>query len=330
MRPEKTFDVFWRRAELTIVAVHLYFMKLSFLTFAVSTAIIFDASAGVFTIGGFKFDEKNTVSKATLVEGDGLKTHANTRFGRFSESYVKDTTSRENEFAKFDRKKSVGSLLDQKNKKKGKAESVDYARQISFAESKKPGSTTNRYVIELSWQEGMGLKNGTGADFVVFETSSWEGFSVAVQKAGGKEFTAYRYQFPKTKDPIQDANAVAFDLSDFGLSDAEMITAIRIQNLFNSKAPAGADRVDNASGEGMIVLPQDAGYDKASLLRQKAGGEEFPVSMLGADIVYVAALHDIEEVKIPEPVESAPAAPAPAPVKAQTNVPVEKPAAPKK
>ena len=295
-------------------------MKLKLLTFAVSAACISNLSAGVFTIAGFKFDEKNTVTTAAL-EGPDLTDHAATKFGRFSEAYVTNPATRENEFAKFNRAKSIGRLLGHVGK------GQDYAHYISFPDIKNapPAPNTERAIIKLGWGEGKGLKNSEGKDFVVFESGNWEGFAVAVQKAGSKDFSAYRYQFPSSKDSIHDANAVAFDLSDFGLADGEMITAIQIKNLFNSKAAVGADKVDDASGQGNIVVAGDAGYDKGFTLRQKPNGDEFPETALSADIVYVTTLHDVEEVKIPEP-EPAPAPAPAAPEPAKTNAaPLVKP-----
>ncbi len=301
-------------------------MKLTLLTLVVGSVFASSLSAGVFTIGGFKFDEKNTVTTAAVVEGGPLKDHSSHRFGRFSESYVKDPTSRENEFEKFNRAKSLGRLVGGSN-----VRGQDYARYISLPDAKEapPAPNTERSVVLLTWGEGKGLQNNTGNDFVVFEAASWEGFAVAVKKAGAKDFSPYRYQFPNSKDPIHDVNAVAFDLSDFGLADGEVITEIQIRNLFNSHATVGADKVDNASGQGTVIAAGDAGYDKGFTLLQKQGGGEFPDAALSADIVYVAALHDIEAVKIPEtPVEpavtNAPAKAVPAPA-AKTNS-----AAPKK
>ncbi len=289
-------------------------MKLvNFLAVTVGVTFATNISAGTFTIGGFSFDEKNTVKTAAIVQGPALIDHSNTRFGRFSEAYVTSPTTRENAFEKFNREKSVGRLLGKVNKK-----GIDYARQVSFPDIKNAPPTPNvdRAVLELTWGEGKGLSNGSGRDFVVFEASSWEGFEVAVLKAGATEFTPYRYQFPTAKDSIHDVNAVAFDLSDFGVNEGDMISAIRIRNIFTSKATSGGDKVDNESGQGMVLEPKDSNYDKAFEIRTKAGGPEFGIDQLGADIVYVTALHDIENLRPPEPTpapEAAAPTPSPAP-----------------
>jgi hypothetical protein len=288
-------------------------MKYKLLSLALASVVVSNVSAGTFTIGGFKFDEKNTVQIATLAEGETLSVHSSSRFGKYSENYVTNTVTRENEFAKFDRSKSVGRLMGLKNSSRH-----DLAQYVSMPDLKNtpPAPNKGRCVVELSWKAGLGLKNGLGADFVVFEAGNWEGFAVAVQKAGAKEFTPYRYQFAVSKDPIHDVNAVSFDLSDFGLAEGDMIGAIRIRNLFNSTASVGADKVDNATGQGNVVTPGESGYETASTLLQKPGGQEFPTSRLSADIVYVAVLHDVEALQIVEPATpAAPAAPTNAPAK---------------
>ncbi|MDB6024533.1 MAG: Autotransporter-associated beta strand repeat protein, partial [Verrucomicrobiales bacterium] len=274
--------------------------KANLVLVALSFTLTSTISAGVFKIGGFTFDEKNTVTTAIIVEGSQeLKDHTSSRFGRFSEEYVTDPTSRTNEFERFNRAKSLGRLLG----RSGSGKSKDHARYISFPDIKESPPTPNvdRCSIELTWGAGMGLPNGPGKDFVVFEHANFQGFEVAVQKTGAASPSAYRYQFANSKDSLHEANAVAFDLSDFGLTEGEMITAIRIRNIFNSKAEQGADKVDQESGQGNVVYPKDPGYEKAFTLREKSGGDEYSESSLSADVLYVAALRNVEAVKLPEP-----------------------------
>jgi hypothetical protein len=253
------------------------------------------AQAGVFKIGGIAFNDANTVKTAAIVEGPvTLSDHSNPRFGRYSEAYVISAESQENEFQKFDRRRSLAWLM-------GRTSKSDLARHISFAE---PGDSSgalampniHRCSLELTWGKDAALPNGPGDDFVVYESGSWEGFAVAVRKVGDIEYTGYRYHFPKSFDTTHNVNAVVFDLTDFGLEAGDQIASIRIRNLFNADARAGADKVSGESGEGWVILPGDPRYKnskEAFPLRIRAGGSEFKTDQLGPDIIYVAGLQAI-------------------------------------
>lgn len=250
--------------------------------------------AGVFKIGGYVFNEANAVTTAVIVEGPlTLQKNSSPRFGRYSESFINSLDTKVNEFHAFDRSKSLGRLL-------GGYSTSDLARHISFPEpgDYSPMPNVHRCTVEITWKD-YGLPNNQGDDFVVFEVGSWEGFALAVRKAGSDKFTEYRYQFANSVDATHNVNAVAFDLSKFGLKDGDVISAIRIRNLFNAEAAIGADKVDGASGEGFVIYPGDPKYKDAHPLRSKAGGPEFRVDQLGADIVYLVGLHNVQPLKAP-------------------------------
>ena len=88
--------------------------------------------------------------------------------------------------------------------------------------------------VRQQYLVGWALENKDGPDFVVYESGTFEPFSVYVRRAGSEQFTQPRYQFANYFDPIHNVNAVAFDLSDFGLREGEKIDAIRIRYVFNS------------------------------------------------------------------------------------------------
>lgn len=140
---------------------------------------------------------------------------------------------------------------------------------------------------------GWALENKDGPDFVVYESGSYEPFSVYVRRSGTDEFTQPRYQFASYFDPVHNVNAVAFDLDDFGIGKGEMIDAIRIRNVFNSYSRHGSDRVDDESGQGNVVYPGDPGYGNSHMLLNERGGREFKIEQLDADIIYIVGLHDI-------------------------------------
>lgn len=140
---------------------------------------------------------------------------------------------------------------------------------------------------------GWALENKDGADLVVYESGTFEPFSVSVRRAGTEVFTQPRYQFSNYFDPVHNVNAVAFDLTDFGLAQGDMIDAIRIRNVFNAYSRHGSDRVDDPSGQGMVVYPGDPGYGSSHQLLTERDGREFKTEQLDADIIYIVALHNI-------------------------------------
>ncbi len=255
----------------------------------------FLAHADLYKIAGVTIDDKNAVRKALVVEGPAaVRDFGNTAFGRYSESYLDFTGDKVNLYKDFDHSKSIGRLM-------GRGHKLSFSRHVTLplAADSLPAANIHRTTIELSWGDH-GLENKTGADFVIFEAGGYEAFAVSIRKNGSTEFSAPRYQFANTYDRVHQCNAVMFDLSDLGLKEGEVIAALRIRNVFNGKARVGSDRVDNASGEGNIVYPNSSKYSTSHPLRVKADGEEFSPDRLGADIVYVAALHDIVPISTPD------------------------------
>jgi hypothetical protein len=117
---------------------------------------------------------------------------------------------------------------------------------------------------------------------------------VSVRLAGSEKYSAPRYQFPDDYDPIHSVNAVGFDISSFEIPEGELITGIRIRNMFNRHAKEGGDRVADPSGEGRVLTPSDEGWGIGNQPLSKLGGEEFGDDELDADILYVVGLHNIE------------------------------------
>lgn len=252
------------------------------------------AHGGAFTIGGFTFDEDNAVKTAKTVEGAlGIEDHTSKVFARAGGGDGKTASATIDEFLTFNRTKSIGRLLGRTGRR-----SSDHARFVTFPERGKGRSQPNsdRATLELTW-DGMGLPNKAGYDFVVYETGTYEGFSVSVRKAGSAEFSPPRYRFAEPYDTAQNVNPVAFDISSFGIPDGEKIDAIRIRNIFNSESEHGPDKVDDPSGEGRVLYPGDAGYETGHKLLAKVSGDEFRTEFLDADIIYVVGLHAIVKLE---------------------------------
>lgn len=246
------------------------------------------AKPGLLKLSGYTINPSNSVKTVLIVEGPANLKLSSSR--SFNAASVAGFSSRKrvvetNPTVQLDPNQSIGKLLHPRNSKNPSHvmfPDLDYAP---------PTPNTHRSAIELTWG-GNELRNKPGNDFVVYEVAEWEGFAVAVQRNG--QWTPYRYQFTNGMDVARQINAVAFDLSSFGLKENETITAIRIRNLFNSKAAVGADKVDDASGQGTVIYPNNPKYKSAYPLLKKSGGKEFETELLDADIVYVIGLHDIE------------------------------------
>jgi len=249
------------------------------------------ALGGVFTIGGFTFDEDNTVKTAKAVEGGiGLQDHSNKIFARAGKDAGRGVAAASTEYLAFDRSKTLGRLMGFSGRRP-----TDESRGVSFPERNKGLAQPNLYrvMLELTWGTDTALPNKPGYDFVVYEAGSYEGFAVSVRKAGSTEFSAPRYRFADRYDATHGVNAVAFDISSFGLADGEKIDAIRIRNIFNSDSPQGPDKVDEPSGQGKVLYPGDPGYESAFKLAATSGSSEFRTDDLDADLVYVAGLHAV-------------------------------------
>ncbi len=233
------------------------------------------ATAGTVTIGGFTFDPFNAVSAASVIEGSIE--------GTFSTSAFAAAAS----YPSFDRSRTIGRLLG------GLGDGSRYA-SLPEKGGTAPTPNVNRATIEVNWGSGVSLPNGAGNDFVVYEIGTYDGFAVSVKRAGSGTFTDARYEFADSFQASNNVNSVAFDLSDFGLSAGESISAIRIRNLFNGEGGSSADKVDSSSGQGRVVASSDEGYSAAHRLRSAAGKSGFSSSRLGGDIVYVAGLQNVE------------------------------------
>jgi hypothetical protein len=263
------------------------------------------ARADVFTIAGVTFDTDNTVQSAAIVEGSiNIQDYSSKIFARIEQAKPVLLGEAANPYVTFDRGRSLGRLLGRSGRR-----ADDRARFFTFPEKGVRGAQPNkdRVTVELTWGKH-GLPNRKGADFVVFEVGSFEAFAVAVRKAGSPDFSFYRYQFPSQSDPTHGVNAVVFDLANFGVLEGEVIDAVRIRNIFNSEALAGADKVDGAVGEGRVLYPTDVEYVAGHKLLSTVRGDEFRTDSLDADLIYAAALHKTVPLGTPAPAPTAPPA----------------------
>ncbi len=154
------------------------------------------------------------------------------------------------------------------------------------------GGNMDRRSFEVDWGPGMTLRNGPGDDFAVYEMGNYEPSAIRVN-VGGTSWSPPRYEFADGFAVDHDANVTVYDLSDFGLREGEWVNAIQLENIFNSGAASGADRVDGMEGEGTVLHAGDPGYDTGRPLLDAAGGVEFDDTRLDTDLVWVVGLRPI-------------------------------------
>ncbi len=221
------------------------------------------ATAQVFTVGGYSWDLANSPTRALPVLPNNVS-----GFGFFDSDFLYDQPS-------FDRTKSIGWIMN--GSPTGRARFVEL------------GTSVDRKIILVDW-EGKRLPNLSGEDFVVYEVGTLggpEGFMVAVRKKGSTEFSQWRYEFANSFTTGYNVFATAYNLSDFGLQEGESIDAIMIANLID------ADRVDHSSGQGNVILGGGAGYVPLQGPQSATPNQPYPSTRFDADIVYVAALHNL-------------------------------------
>ncbi len=218
--------------------------------------------AQTFTVGGYAWDMANGPTRVLPVQPSDISS-----FSFFSSTFLNDQPA-------FDPNRTLGRIM---------TGTTGSARFVEL------GNAVVRKVIQVDWG-GKRLPNRAGEDFVVYEVgspSAPEAFMVAVRKKGESTFSAWRYEFANSFTESYNVFATAFNLSDFGLREGEAIDAILIANLIE------ADRVDNASGQGNVLVGGGAGFVPLQGPQSNTPSQPYPVDRYDADIVYVAALHDI-------------------------------------
>ncbi|MCS6831821.1 MAG: hypothetical protein NZ749_14415, partial [bacterium] len=220
------------------------------------------AWAQVFSVGGYSWDVANGPTRALPVQPNSIS-----GFNFFSSTFLNDQPG-------FDPNKTIGRIM---------TGTTGAARFVEL------GNSVVRKIILVDW-EGKRLPNRAGEDFVVYEVGSAgapEGFMVAVRKKGSSTFSAWRYEFANSFTGGYNVFATAYNLTDFGLQEGESIDAILIANLIE------ADRVDSSSGQGNVYPGGGTGFIPLQGPQSETPGQPYPVDRYDADIVYVAALHNI-------------------------------------
>ncbi|MEM8944093.1 MAG: hypothetical protein AAGD11_02840 [Planctomycetota bacterium] len=147
--------------------------------------------------------------------------------------------------------------------------------------------------IELNWGGSPGVTNGDGDDFVAYENGSPNGpeaYMIAVRETGSESFTDFRYEFaddvvqvlPSAGTNIAQVLSTGFDLSDFGLAPGATIDAIIASNL------VPADRVDDVSGQGTVILGGASGFQP--LTGPQGNGGTYNSNGFDPDLTYIGVI----------------------------------------
>lgn len=157
--------------------------------------------------------------------------------------------------------------------------------------------TTVRHGIQASWSGGGQLVNGTGDDFVIYESASGsavtnrEAYMVRLAFADGS-YTPWRYEivdaYENYLSSTEGATATAFDLSSFGVANGGVIAAIQLANLI------ATDKVDGAAGFGNVNFG-GVGFNPLTT----ASGVAFATSARDPDPLYIGILGTVQVVPVP-------------------------------
>lgn len=253
------------------------------------------AIAGTYTFAGATFEQDSTPDQLALLDG-GI-TVGGTTFGTNdvnritgSVAFVASSVGGGGTITPQPGFNPALSLGRQANAQHGITQSDGSSCHYACAINLPRGDNGNtlRHGIEVGWSGGRTLGNGTGNDFVIYESGSAgvsgaEGFMVRVRDASTGQYSGWRYEvadgFAAYLGSADGAWATQFDLSDFGLSGADAIDLIQIANLVT------ADRLD-----GSTVRFDGVGTSHG-----------FSTSRLDPDPLYVGVLHALNA---PAPVDA--------------------------
>lgn len=226
---------------------------LSALTLVFSLGI--GAQAAPYTFAGFTFEQTNTPNQISLI-GNGAALGGATFSNNVPNTITRSTgfgavsgtaNSGFSPVAGWVNGLSIGQLArSQAGASQGDGTGSLFTSALNMPRGN--DGTSTRHGLTLSWLSGVGVVNGAGNDFVVYESGSAgspEGFMVRVGLGGG-QFTNWFFSpndgFQQYVGSDDGAFATAFDLSDLGVAMGQIAYSIEIANLISS------DRIPGATG----------------------------------------------------------------------------------
>ncbi len=124
------------------------------------------------------------------------------------------------------------------------------------------GADIQRATVRMTLSDGMRLGNVAGDDLWLTEGGGPnlpEAFMVRVSIDNAASWSSWEYRFSEVQyNPDGNATVAFFTgfdfVADFGLAPTESVTHVEIQNAI------AADRVNQASGEGTVILDGGSGF----------------------------------------------------------------------
>ncbi len=276
------------------------------------------ASASIFSFAGYQWEQDNTPNVLGLL-GNGATlggaTFSATLPNRITSS-VGFIALSGNAGAGFEGAPGFDSTLSlgrQANVQHVLTQSDGTASNFSSAVNLPNGNdgSSARNGLSMSWSGGRSLLNGSGDDFVLYESASTstssEGQMVRVHLTGGG-YTPWQYRavdafsvYTNTPATVEGAFATAFDLSTFGLIAGALVDEIQVANLQSS------DRLNTVGSfalSGEVVFSDLSGTLAKPSVGALAGmnpASTFSDAALDPDPLYVGALSAV----VPEPATGA-------------------------
>lgn len=232
------------------------------------------ASAASYSFAGFTFDQDRATDTLGL-----LGNSANLGGAQFSANYANRITqsvafvassvgpgntitgqSGFNDGLSLGRQANAQLSLTQSD-----GSSSHYASAINLPRGNNANGASDRHGLEMSWSGNRVLSNGAGADFLVYESASTPGAQEAMMIRGRNAVTGawsdWYYQDADgfenyLGEPGEGAHAYAYDMSDLGFADGDLVDAIQLANLKTSDRISGGDStagIVNFDGLGLVA-----------------------------------------------------------------------------
>ncbi|HTN75382.1 MAG TPA: hypothetical protein VL096_09050 [Pirellulaceae bacterium] len=313
---------------------------LTYLIAAISIAAVAELSssahaAPVLSFGGYNWDQANAPNIGTQLGSSGyVQTVAGTAFNNGNLSNVPANFSRTNDIFGFvegqpGANTGVGYLSRFVDRVAGVAGPLELSgtKGINLPTAADIGSANIRGGIEVGWAAGTNgiatpvLANGSGADFVIWESGSANRPDALMTRVRLADSQAYSDWFFVT--PISNSVsgsvlwAYAYNLDMFGLASGETIDLIQFANM-NSKDRINAQNVaigpNGYAAQGQVLVgvgtpgvygTNNPGPDPGNITPPY--GIPFGGGTYDPDPLYVSILHNLQDInvnaseEVPEP-----------------------------
>jgi hypothetical protein len=278
-------------------------MRTALLTAATTLALSAGgALAGTYSFAGFSFDQDRATDTLGLLGnsetlgGAAFSSNFATRITR-SVGFVAISGNANSGIVGqpgFDPSRSLGRQgFAQQGLTQSDGSNSIYASAINLPNNNDgSGSAARRHGLEMSWSN-RALANGAGADFLLYESASsasaQEAFMIRARDADTGEWSRWYFRdadgFENYVESGEGAHAFAFDMSDLGFADGDLIDMVQLANLKDT------DRIDGADSAAGFV-----NFDGTGLMAQFLNGASltsYDDGSFDPDPLYAVALGDL-------------------------------------